>query len=149
MGAAAVGLLASTVAVVGVRASQVLPTLPAIDTPPIDGAPADTLTLYAAPSPIASVRLQAPTGVLTVWLTPVSAAVKGAIGGATSDSPPALRVPVTVVVSACAATGAAANADKTTNPATIREPRVGVSLFMRYLQLQTEPLSAHFNRRST
>jgi len=45
MSAGAAGLLGSLVEVVGVNASQVLPRLPAIDVPPIDGAPAETLTL--------------------------------------------------------------------------------------------------------
>jgi hypothetical protein len=104
-----------------------------MEVPPIVGAPAVTLTLYAAPSPTASVRLHAPTAVLTVWLLPVKVAVNAAIGGATTDKPPALSVPVAVVVSACATIGAAANALATNNPAMIREPRGLGKCLIRYL----------------
>jgi hypothetical protein len=97
---AGAGLFALGVAVVGVSASQVLPRLPAIDVPPIVGAPADTLTLYAAPSPTASVSVYAPTVVLMDWLTPVNPAVNAVIAGAASESEPALIVPVALVVSA-------------------------------------------------
>src|ERR1035437_7905249 len=135
------GLLGSAVAVVGVSESQVVPRLPAIDVPAMVGAPAETATWEAAASPTASLTYQAPTAAWTVWLTPDSVPVNAVIVGASSDSEPAVRVPVALVVSACAAIGASANADAAASPIAAR---VSLNVENVYMELPPKNYEQNF-----